>query len=364
MGDKTKIEWTRGEDGTPGATWNPVVGCTHVSDGCDNCYAAREASGRLAHLPLYAGLAEGGKFNGTVRLAPDRLEQPLKWRKPRRIFVNSMADLFHDSVPDEFIAQVFVTMALVPRHTFQVLTKRHGRMRSLLASDGFQVQCWAASAARGLDLEGTPWPLPNVWLGVSVENQQWADIRIPALLDTPATVRWISAEPLLGPVDLNGPVDHLGGRPRLTYWLTGRPNWEPDGVGDGGVWTEALATGPHLDWVVAGGESGPKARPMHPGWVRSLRDQCAAAGVPFLLKQHGEWVGGTVSAGEHSDKFIPSSMRQDGSDWWDWTDPAPGEPWASRIHEWPDGTYSMRVGKRQAGRLLDGVLHDEYPAVS
>ena len=365
MSDKTGIEWTRGDDGRAGATWNPVVGCTPVSPGCDNCYAAREASGRLAANPatrgIYAGLAEDGRFNGTVRLLPDRLDQPLRWRRPRRIFVNSMSDLFHDSVPDEFIAQVFAVMALAQRHTFQVLTKRHGRMRSLLNSGPFIAsvsgavlrragKAGAVSIADPGSVVGArvAWPLPNVWLGVSVESQQWADIRIPALLDTPAAVRWVSAEPLLGAVDLR---HHFAGHC-------------PEHDFPGGFCVQRDHPGVrHLDWVVAGGESGPRARPMQPDWVRSLRDQCVATGVPFLFKQWGEWIGGSVSAGEFDDRFIPASMLADGSDWWDWPDPE-NPAWAPRIHAWPDGAYSLRVGKRQAGRLLDGVAHDEYPAVA
>ncbi|BBZ65791.1 hypothetical protein MINS_12200 [Mycolicibacterium insubricum] len=190
MSDKTAIEWTD-------ATWNPVTGCTKVSPGCDHCYAETIAE-RFRGGPAYP--------NGfDITLRPHKLDQPLRWKRPRRIFVNSMSDLFHDSVPDEYIAQVFAVMALAPRHTFQLLTKRHARMRSLVG--------------RGLldlvDQTGAKvelWPLPNVWLGVSTENQQWADIRIPALLDTPAAVRWISAEPLLGPIDLTD----IGNRNALT----------------------------------------------------------------------------------------------------------------------------------------------------
>lgn len=184
MADHSGIEWTE-------ATWNPVVGCTHVSAGCDHCYAAREASGRLSHLPLYAGLASGGKFTGEVRLVEERLEQPLRWRRPRRVFVNSMSDLFHEAVPGEFIAQVFVVMSMARQHTFQVLTKRHGRMRSLFNSDHFQELAGRAAfdlIQREKRKVGWTWPLPNVWLGVSVEDQQWADLRVPALLGstTPA----------------------------------------------------------------------------------------------------------------------------------------------------------------------------------
>lgn len=240
MSDHSNIEWTD-------ATWNPVTGCTKVSPGCDHCYAETFAE-------RWRG-TKGHHFeNGfDVQLRPERLDQPLKWRKPRRIFVNSMSDLFHDQVSDDYIARVFAVMAQASQHTFQILTKRHARMRSLLRK-------WAPITGTPPWVHTGPWPLPNVWLGVSVENQQWADIRIPALLDTPAAVRWISAEPLLGPVVLH---DH---------WIGADPYRHDE---------------PRLDWVVTGGESGPGARPMHPDWARSLRDQCEAADVPFFMKQAG-----------------------------------------------------------------------------
>jgi protein gp37 len=207
----------------------------------------------------------------------------LRWRKPRKVFVNSMSDLFHADVPDEFIARVWAVMSNAPRHTFQILTKRHGRMRSLLSSarflDLFDIE-WCALPDwndRLPDPDRTPishlndGPLPNVWLGVSVEDQQRADLRIPALLDTPAAVRFLSCEPLLGPVD-------------LSPWL--------DIEVDCGDPSDGCPR-PALGWVIVGGESGRGARPMHPGWARSLRDQCIAAGVPFHFKQ---WGGRTPKA--------------------------------------------------------------------
>ena len=246
MSAETKIEWVRNEDGSQGRTWNPVTGCTKVSPGCDHCYAETIAE-RFRGGPAFP--------NGfDVQLRPNKLHGPLKWRQPSMVFVNSMSDLFHDSVPEDYIAEVFAVMAAAPQHTFQLLTKRHARMRSLLSSDDFRaaVDGWA------LDQHGqlhVPWPLPNVWLGVSTETQQWADIRIPALLDTPAAIRFISAEPLLGEVD---------------------------------IFRSALIDrDPGVDWVIAGGESGRSARPMHPEWVRSLRNQCQDAGVPFFFKQAG-----------------------------------------------------------------------------
>lgn len=204
MGDKTGIEWAD-------ATWSPVTGCTRVSDGCLNCYIERSTPIRIA----------GRRFDGegigsslAVQLHPNRLDWPIRKRDGKKIFVCSQADLFHDDVPDEYIARVFAVMALAPQHTFQVLTKRHGRMRSLLSSDDFRsevTQTFVGWAVEDLSLKtghlesatGDRWPLPNVWLGVSAEDQKRADLRIPALLDTPAAVRWISAEPLLGPVNLH-----------------------------------------------------------------------------------------------------------------------------------------------------------------
>ena len=324
MSDKTEISWTD-------ATWNPVVGCTKVTAGCDNCYAIRTARRMTANPnPLvsqaYAGTEAGGEWTGKVNLLANRLDQPLRWRKPRRIFVNAQSDLFHKDVPDEFIARVFAVMALTPRHTFQVLTKRHGRMRSLLRSSDFRSAVEDAikgmvAAHRTERTWYAAWPLPNVWLGVSVEDQRWADIRIPALLDTPAAVRWLSCEPLLGSVKLSDHIDRWSDDdPGTCDWghcsrpaVAVRRDYAHD---DPGCVCMLPVCREHrgLDWVVVGGESGPGARPMHPDWARTLRDQCAAIGVPYFFKQ---W-------GEHG----------------------------------PDG---RRVGRRAAGDLLDGRQHHEWP---
>ena len=290
MSDNSRISWTS-------ATWNLVIGCDKVSPGCDSCYAIRTAH-RMQANPNpkvsgpYSGTEAGMEWTGRVNLVEDRLGLPLKWRKPRRIFVNAQSDLFHKSVPDEFIARAFAVMALTPHHTYQILTKRHGRMRSLLDSELFYRSIRSVLHAHGwgeVEAFGTAlFPLRNVHLGVSVENQEWADIRIPALLDTPAAVRWVSAEPLLGPIDL-----------RLTHYIdpdeinpaTGRRN-----CGGCSGWpgiphqpTCYREPGTHwgIDWVVAGGESGPGARPMDPEWTRDFRRQCAADGVPFFFKQYG-----------------------------------------------------------------------------
>ncbi|AKF14422.1 hypothetical protein SEA_PHAYONCE_62 [Mycobacterium phage Phayonce] len=338
MGDRTKIEWTRSDDGSPGATWNPVTGCTKVSTGCDNCYAEKIAN-RFAGTKAYPN-----GFEVTSR--PERLDQPLRWKRPRRIFVNSMADLFHDQVPDDYIARVFAVMALSDRHTFQVLTKRHGRMRALLRDGEFQqlvYEAWGTlDTPKGQPtMEDWPWPgwpLPNVWLGVSTENQQWADIRIPALLDTPAAVRFSSAEPLLGPIEMDS-------------YLVDLPEDE-DGAPYPG----------HLDWVIVGGESGPGARPMHPDWARSLRDQCQAAGVPFLFKQRGEWTWN--EPGEFRMPTKPYSDRiavMHGAGMTAMTKSNPFNPFERGHPHWT--TRIDRVGKKRAGRELDGRTWDQYPDV-
>lgn len=313
MADQSKIEWTD-------STWNPVTGCTKVSPGCDHCYAETFAE-RWRGTP-------GHHFeNGfDVTLRPERLDQPLRWKKPRRIFVNSMSDLFHDAVPDRFIGQVFETMAAANQHTFQLLTKRHGRMRSLLNqwSEHATKGCYCPPDQGGCSapvdvLHGT-WPLPNVWLGVSVENQQWAETRIPALLETPAAVRFISAEPLLGPVDLR----KLVVRSRVIDCLGGDVTDPSDGAVICGMPSV-------LDWVIVGGESGPGARPMHPDWARSLRDQCQGKAA-FHFKQWGayRWIAGSR--------------------------------WNAETVCWEDhGEYPERVSKKLSGRLLDGRTWDEFP---
>lgn len=302
MADGSKIEWTD-------ATWNVVIGCTKVSPGCDHCYAITTAHRFQEHpneavAAAYAGTEAGGEWTGRVNLVEARMGLPLQWRRPRRIFVNAQSDLFHEQVPDEFIARVWAVMALAPWHTFQVLTKRHGRMRSLLNSEHFKDLVAVEMAGplnphprEALDLH---WPRRNVWLGVSVEDQQRAALRVPALLETPAAVRWLSCEPLLGPVELRDYLDKA----------------------------------PGVDWVVVGGESGPGARPMHHEWARMLRLQCWIHDVPFLFKQWGDWVPEEQMP---ESTVIPATFVRD------------------------DVTGSMRVGKRVAGRELDGRTWDEYP---
>lgn len=312
----TTIEWTE-------QTWNPTTGCDRISPGCDRCYALTMAK-RLKGMGSAKYQNDGDpKTSGPgfgITMHPRTLTDPLRWRKPGRVFVNSMSDLFHAGVTDEFIARAFAVMALTPQHTYQLLTKRHGRMRSLLGSQEFLRQVDDHREHTRPGCGDFTWPLPNVWLGVSVEDQKWADIRIPALLDTPAAVRFLSCEPLLGPVDLCGPIVPGRGRPKLTYWLDGRPGWGPDQTDDRGRVFQELAVGPRIDWAIVGGESGPGARPMDPAWAASIVEQCQHSKVAVFVKQLGSvWArdftvnGRTVAA--HGDtkggkpEYWPAELR-------------------------------------------------------
>jgi len=324
MSDTSKIEWTD-------ATWNPVRGCSIVSKGCTNCYAMKQAHRFAGAGKPYEGLTQmtrgGPVWNGQIRLVRELLDWPLHRRKPLRIFVNSMSDLFHEDVPWEFIDAVFAVMAVTTRHTYQVLTKRPYRMLNYMQRlkldpiFGFpdRISHRASDIRDGYDNCGPSWPLRNVCLGVSVEDQAAADERIPLLLQTPAVVRWISAEPLLGPIDLDSA--------------------QVDGIHALGCGDQGCNCGNRgLDWVVTGGESGPKARPSHPDWFRSLRDQCKAAGLPFFFKQWGEW----APVGTLEETKVAG---------------------AKRALLFPALDYCfLRVGKHASGRLLDDIEHNEYPA--
>lgn len=347
MSDKTAIEWTD-------ATWNPIRGCSRVSDGCRHCYAETVANRFKGPGQPYEGLvARGGQWNGTIKwVGGDVLTQPLRWAKPRRIFVNSMSDLFHEAMTDEMIDQVFAVMASARHHTFQVLTKRPERMRYYMATKGRMLAI--RNAARALDRGNAQgcdrFPLPNVWLGVSVEDQKAADERIPHLLATPAAVRWISAEPLLGPVDLfyRGADGERYSWLRESFWRNNRVEHDP----------------PRIGWVVVGGESGPQARPMHPQWARDLRDQCAAAGVPFLFKQWGEWVPRSACYHTFKDGKSLADIDPGSTRWPCLRLTYRGNNGSDIAHAGDDGdeAYMQRIGKKSAGRLLDGVQHDGYPA--
>lgn len=374
MSDGTAIEWTD-------ATWNPVTGCSVVSPGCTNCYAMRLAGTRLRNHATRRGLTRDTKagpvWTGDVRFNARALTEPLRWTKPRSIFVCAHGDLFHENVPDEWIDRIFAVMALCPQHTFQVLTKRSARMRAYLSTGrahpvalealSVTLQCYSVNSnvGKGIIIQGDiahlkDWPLPNVWLGVSAEDQTRADERIPDLLATPAAVRWVSAEPLLGPIDFErvGTLESVGrALPKVIERETrGRPSTgagsicgaQIEGIGSvgssitffqtpdhmGGFTAASPRAWPRLDWVVVGGESGPNARPMHPQWARDIRDQCAAAGVPFFFKQWGKWL---------ADECLPEYFT-------------PAEN-PLCIH----GADFSAFSKKTAGRLLDGREHSAMP---
>jgi protein gp37 len=263
MGENSAIEWT-------GDTWNVVTGCTKVSPACAHCYIERTIPFRSKNRPF---------VNGHIPLQfhPNRLDVPLRKRKPTVYFVNSLSDLFHEDVPDEFIDRVFSAMALAPRHTFQVLTKRAQRMRDYVNTEFRSNRVLAAMQALTPDRGVWSWPtwreaFAHVWLGCSVENQRFADERVPLLLQTPAAVRFLSCEPVLGAVDLR---QFLISARAYGFHRNGNPKPMPE------------RDIPRLDWVIGGAESGPKPRPTNIEWARSLRDQCVAAGVPFFWKQNG-----------------------------------------------------------------------------
>ena len=278
MSDNTKIEWCD-------ATWNPITGCSVVSPGCTNCYAMQLAGTRLKHTPSREGLTKcvngNHVWNGEVRLNENTLDQPLKWKRPRKIFVCAHGDLFHENVPFEWIDKVFAIMALCPHHTFIVLTKRAARMREYIKDKRDLVTIFGVG--RIFEYQKV-WPLQNLWLGVSVENQETANERIPVLLDTPAAVRFISAEPLLGAINLQMLVSDFDTTKRL-QWRNGLKGVSFSTREDRWVATNKL------DWVIVGGESGKNARPMDNNWVIKLVKQCSESGVPIFIKQ--------LSSGNH-----------------------------------------------------------------
>jgi protein gp37 len=325
----TKIEWTRNQDGSKGETWNPIVGCSIKSPDCINCYAMKDAwrKGFNPNTPQYHGLTEkvNGKavWNGTLRFVDHKLTEPLKRKKPTTYFVNSMSDLFHEEVADEWIDRVFAVVALSPQHTFQVQTKRAERMREycsdsdrkfaigeIIHQDEYLHNCRPDIATLGwMVARRAPlqkWPLPNVWLGVSAERQQEADERREPLRAL-AEQRWltfVSYEPALGPVDWSG--------------------WE------------------FLRWLISGGESGHDARASHPDWHRAARDWCAANDVEFFFKQWGEWAPARGGGRHHQVLRVKEKL-------------------ACPVVMHPDGNV-VRVGKKAAGRLLDGKEHNGMPS--
>jgi protein gp37 len=321
----TGIEWTD-------STWNPVRGCSRVSEGCRNCYAELVAARFSGPGQAYEGFATrraNGEphWTGKVQLVRDHLADPLRWRKPRRIFVNSMSDLFHESLSAEHIAIVFGVMAAAQQHTFQVLTKRPERMKwwfEWLASQGrsedFLVQSFAYNGGVAAHMQpylhpikGTlkhfPWPLPNVWLGVSCEDQGAAEDRIPLLLRTPAAVRFVSAEPLLGPIQFDicrwGKCYHAG----------------HSGKDHQARHNDCAC---HLDWVIVGGESGPAARPCNIHWIYDIKNFCRSAGVACFVKQ----LGANAVDAEHASVWDIELKDRKGGDWLEW-------PENLRVREFP-----------------------------
>lgn len=321
MGANSSIEWTN-------ATWNPIRGCSRVSEGCRNCYAERVAARFSGPGMPYEGLAvlktgptqnpcpqtiTTAKWTGEVRFIEEHLADPLRWRKPRRIFVNSMSDLFHEKVKDSWIDRIFAVMALCPQHAFQVLTKRPERMREYLTGAKLQGREagrkeWIAERVFGRghisDVEKAAWPLPNVWLGVSVEDQKTADERTALLKETPAAVRFISYEPALAPVKLSLDCgcgdykkDHENGIGKCRM---------PNDLTHGFMRCDFYRG---IDWVIVGGESGPGARPFNIQWARDAIAQCKAAGVPCFVKQFGAYITSRNDTGFEGD--TPRSWPMD-----------------------------------------------------
>lgn len=386
----SKIEWTE-------KTWNPLTGCSRKSDGCKNCYAEKMTE-RLAKMgqEKYQGLLKDftdsngktvSRFNGVIKFHDDALMIPLRTRKPTTWFVNSMSDLFHENVKDEWIDKIFAVIALRPQHTFQILTKRPERMAAYFSekwqpapaqnigrfhipaeSVGEDRRCQISRAVDDLvtdhklvDLEDDnswtsegglkvlrfPWPLPNVWLGTSIENQKTADERIPHLLQTPAAVRFLSVEPLLEAVDLEIFPTH-----KCNGVDGGERHGNANKCNICGRFSTAKREG--IDWVIVGGESGPGARPMHPDWARSIRDQCIAAGVKFFFKQWGAW---TPERPEHYHRVSGKRYSSESFCWGKNMKPyRSDEP-----DNWIGSATVYKVGKKQAGRLLDGREWSEMP---
>lgn len=459
----TKIEWTD-------ETWNPTRGCRRVSEGCRNCYAERMATRQSNPGGKYEGLVRDGRWTGKVVLDWVKLLEPLTWKKPKFVFVDSMSDLFHEDIPDDFIDRVFAVMALTPHITYQILTKRPERAVEWFTSDRghpgvdteTQVylhaehigrQRWPGFAwdSRGSDptryeaddlvafnlknrRAWVRWPLPNVWVGVSVEHQDAADERIPLLQRIPAAVRFLSVEPLLGPVSIRRYL-----RPQVAPWAVGQPpatwdavtwpRWVPEDVREQvvGFWgpkchrrpadyegngldrynlapafgqrvtmpktqdesatgryvhawnnmgrvvddegkvhvVSCHLTGPNpaprptqsIRWVIVGGESGHGARPMHPDWTRTLRDECYFAGVDFFFKQWGAWreprEGETFNTLDGRNGHPPAYLID-----------RAGAVHCTREVAGEGAVAVIRTSKKEAGRELDGKVYDEKPEVT
>ena len=316
MAGKTKIEWAT-------RTWNPLHGCSLVSKGCQNCYAMKLADRFKTHpnekvRARYDGLTKvvngNAVWTGEVNLHWDLLDEPFKWKKPAYVFVNSMSDLFHEKVPHLFVDRALETIKQNPHLIFQVLTKRPERM------------------AHYFQIREVP---KNFWAGTSVEDQKTADERIPELLKIPAKVRFLSCEPLLGPVEFSDVTNRADCVQQL-----GKPAMQG------------------IHWVIVGGESGANARPMHPSWARSLRDQCVAADVPFFFKQFGEFQDGSCMGFKNFTVLNTGEFCEPSFDNHSALDRKHGGKWADL-----DAVAMARVGKKRAGRLLDGREWNEMPEV-
>lgn len=279
---KSKIEWTE-------KTWNPITGCSKVSEGCRNCYA-ETMSNRLKAIGLkeYQQVINKKRFNGHINLIENKIEQPLHWKKTSKIFVNSMSDLFHKDVPLSFINKIWSIMKRTERHTYQILTKRPERAFECLMGN---------------------YVLKNVWIGVSIENQTSANLRRESFKKIPAKIKFISYEPALQKIDWSG--------------------WE------------------FVDWMIAGGESGHHASPCHPDWIRSARDWSEKNNIPFLFKQWGQFIP-SFQAGEKADDIASYKKTY-------------GHRWVKNRIEFPDGLCMVKVGKKAAGRILDGKIYNQYP---
>lgn len=323
MGTNSKIEWTD-------ATWNPATGCTPVSPGCRHCYA-KSLSKRFPQI--HGG---GGQIFEKIVLHPERLEQPRTWKKPRRIFVCSMGDLFHADVPFEFIHDVFDITQKAYWHEYLFLTKRPENMLNFIKT--CCIHQGGETVQDGRCHHWMRWPLPNVWIGVTAESQQQADERIQVLLEIPAAVRFVSVEPMIGPVDLSG------------YFGTA--------INGGAEVAHEYTYNAGIKWVICGGENGPGARPMHPDWAYVLRDQCQGARVPFFFKGFGAWTPISTDRYEADGhlrfrgKKYP--IRRIDSEGRDITN-------LDGLHNNETDSLVINVGKKQAGRMLDGTEFNQFP---
>ncbi len=334
----TGIEWTH-IPGYRGETWNPVTGCTKVSPGCTNCYIERSIPFRFnGHKFEYD--ADAKSVSTPIMLHSNRLDRPRHWKMPRTIFVNSLSDLFHDDIPDSFILDVWKTMRDTPQHIYMILTKRPERMKEFVNRIAWHTSDDGRAGYVPYLYDDGDEPLKNVWLGTSVENQTWADRRVPILLETHAAVRFLSCEPLLGRVSVK---PWLPQDVSVNFCQTDLRTPEARQAYEQLIAAMVKRLHPIIDWVLVGGESGPGARPMRPKWATDLRDECQAAGVPFFFKQWGEYADALN---------IPGYFK-----------PVTEHDALERFKLWPNGEVSIKVGKKAAGALLDGREWLQFPKV-